>query len=58
MSLTTDGERLLVKAEQTLAAHQELLEESRRIKGQLTGRLRLGASEDPIVTAASAIVRA
>lgn len=43
MSLTRDGQRLLAKAEQTLAAHQELMDEAARGKGQLTGRLRLGA---------------
>lgn len=44
MILTSDGKRLLVKAEQTLRAHQELMEEASRIKGLITGRLRLGAS--------------
>jgi DNA-binding transcriptional LysR family regulator len=44
MSLTGDGERLLVKAEQTLRAHQELVEEATRIKGRLTGKLRLGTT--------------
>ncbi len=43
MTLTSDGRRLLAKAEQTLAAHQELLEEAARSRGTLTGRLRLGA---------------
>lgn len=43
MRLTTEGQRLLTKAEQTLDAHRELLEEATRIKGCLTGKLRLGA---------------
>lgn len=43
MSLTAEGQRLLTKAEQTLNAHRELLEEATRIKGRLTGKLRLGA---------------
>jgi len=43
MSLTPEGQRLLTKAEQTLTAHRELLEEATRIKGRLTGKLRLGA---------------
>jgi DNA-binding transcriptional LysR family regulator len=43
MTLTADGQRLLAKAERTLAAHQELLAEATRSKGELTGRLRLGA---------------
>ena len=32
------------QAEQTLAVHQELMDEATRIKGKLTGKLRLGAS--------------
>jgi DNA-binding transcriptional LysR family regulator len=43
MILTSDGHRLLAKAEQTLAAHRDLLAEATRIKGRLTGKLRLGA---------------
>lgn len=43
MSLTRDGQRLVAKAEQALAAHQELMDEATRIKGRLTGKLRLGA---------------
>ena len=46
MSLTDEGERLLVKAEQTLASHQELMDEATRIKGRLTGKLRLGAGSN------------
>ena len=43
MRLTPDGERLLAKAERTLDAHRDLIEEATRIKGRLTGKLRLGA---------------
>lgn len=46
MRLTADGERLLPKAEETLSAHQELMDESTRIKGVLRGKLRLGASSN------------
>ena len=46
MSLTSDGQRLLAKAEQTLGAHQDLMEEATRIKGRLTGKLRLGAGSN------------
>jgi DNA-binding transcriptional LysR family regulator len=56
MSLTSDGERLLVKAEQTLGVHQELMEEAKRIKGQLTGRLRLGACGSSIKEAVGHLV--
>jgi len=48
MSLTFDGERLLAKAEQTLAAHQALMDEAKRVKKQLTGRLRLGVGGSSI----------
>jgi len=46
MSLTADGQRLLTKVEHTLAAHRELLEEAARIKGCLSGKLRLGATNN------------
>jgi len=46
MSLTHDGQRLLAKAEKTLAVHQELMDEAARIKGRLTGKLRLGAGSN------------
>jgi molybdate transport repressor ModE-like protein len=46
MSLTHEGRRLLAKAEQTLAAHQGLMEEATRIKGRLVGKLRLGAGSN------------
>lgn len=43
MCLTADGERLLLKAEQTLAAHRAMLAEAGQIRATLTGTLRLGA---------------
>jgi DNA-binding transcriptional LysR family regulator len=43
MALTPEGERLLVKAELTLAAHQSLLDEASRATGRVVGKLRLGA---------------
>jgi len=46
MSLTNDGHGLLLKAQQTLDAHRELLEEATRLKGRLTGKLRLGATNN------------
>lgn len=46
MSLTRDGERLLAKAEQTLAAHRALVDEATRIKGHLTGTFRIGAGNN------------
>jgi DNA-binding transcriptional LysR family regulator len=46
MSLTAHGRRLLDKAEQTLAAHQALMEEAARSRGALTGQLRLGVSSN------------
>ena len=46
MSLTADGKRLLAKAEQTLGAHQELIDEATRIKGRLAGKLRIGTGSN------------
>lgn len=46
MSLTADGQRLLAKAEQTIAAHQELMDEATRSKARLSGKLRLGAGSN------------
>ncbi len=46
MTLTADGQRLLAKAEQTLGAHQDLMDEATRIKGRLTGKLRFGAGSN------------
>jgi DNA-binding transcriptional LysR family regulator len=46
MAVTADGKRLLAKAEQTLGAHQELIDEATRIKGRLAGKLRLGAGSN------------
>lgn len=42
MTLTSDGQRLLAKAEQTLVAHRNLIKEATNITGQLTGKLQLG----------------
>jgi DNA-binding transcriptional LysR family regulator len=46
MSVTPDGRRLLAKAEQTIAAHQELMAEAARTRRELTGTLRLGAGNN------------
>lgn len=46
MTLTRDGQRLLAKAEQTLAAHQELMDEAARSRGRVAGKLRLGAGSN------------
>ncbi len=43
MSLTREGERLLARADATLAAHQGLMDEATRLKGRLAGTLHLGA---------------
>jgi len=42
MSLTPEGQRLLAKAEQTLAVHRDLMQEATRIRGRLSGKLRIG----------------
>ncbi|MEP7052806.1 MAG: LysR family transcriptional regulator [Pseudomonadota bacterium] len=46
MSLTLDGQRLLLKAEQTLAAHQALLTEATQLKGKLSGKLTFGVGSN------------
>ncbi|MBK8168812.1 MAG: LysR family transcriptional regulator [Sandaracinaceae bacterium] len=46
MTLTNDGQRLLAKAEQTLAAHQDLMAEATRKNGELSGALRIGAGSN------------
>lgn len=56
MTLTHEGQRLLAKAEQTLSAHRELMDEATRIKGRLTGTLRLGAASNATRDAIGGIV--
>lgn len=46
MQLTPDGERMLARAERTMASHRELLDEATRIKGRLSGRFRIGAANN------------
>lgn len=58
MSLTSEGQRLLAKAEQTLAAHQDLMQEATRIKGRLTGKLRLGVGGNSNQATAARLVTA
>jgi DNA-binding transcriptional LysR family regulator len=47
MSPTGDGLRMLVKAEEILAAHRELLDEARRLRGMLSGRIIIGTIGNP-----------
>ncbi len=44
MSPTDHGTKLLPKAEQILALHQELVDEARRIKGGVSGKIRVGSN--------------
>jgi DNA-binding transcriptional LysR family regulator len=44
MNLTGNGAKLLPKAEQILSMHREFVEEAQRIKGQVSGKIRLGAN--------------
>ncbi|RMC37239.1 LysR family transcriptional regulator [Paracoccus alkanivorans] len=44
MSVTRSGSRLLVVAEKLLEQHQRFLEEASRVRGSLTGELRIGAA--------------
>lgn len=43
MCLTSDGIKLLARAEQLIALHQEFLDEARRVRGQLSGTVRIGS---------------
>jgi DNA-binding transcriptional LysR family regulator len=58
MSLTAEGKRLLVKAEQTLGAHRELLDEATRMKGRLTGALRIGTASNTSSQAVATLLAA
>jgi len=56
MRLTRAGQQLLDKAEQTLAAHKALLQEAVQIKGQLSGKIRLGACGSASADALSQLI--
>lgn len=58
MSLTSDGQRLFDKAEQTLAAYRGLLDEATRLKGNLTGAVRLGTSSNSSTAAVGRLLTA
>ncbi|MDR7091767.1 MULTISPECIES: LysR family transcriptional regulator [Cellvibrio] len=47
MRLTDKGAALLVKAEQLLALHRELIQEARQLKGRVGGKVRLGSNRGP-----------
>ncbi|MDO8346241.1 MAG: LysR family transcriptional regulator [Cellvibrio sp.] len=47
MSLTDKGASLLIKAEQLLALHRELIHEARQLKGKAGGKIRLGSNRTP-----------
>jgi DNA-binding transcriptional LysR family regulator len=47
MVLTAGGQRLLADAEKVLAAAQVLQAQARALKGELTGRARIGTVSDP-----------
>ncbi|CAK7073887.1 MAG: HTH-type transcriptional regulator CysL [Kerstersia gyiorum] len=52
MSLTPAGVSLYTRAEQLLALHHDMLDEARRLRGTLNGRLRLGltsAASEPVL---------
>jgi len=46
MTLTTEGERLFARAEQTLTSHRDLIDEAARLKNRLSGRIRLGTASN------------
>lgn len=47
MSLTNDGAKLLTKADQMVSMHREFIDEAKRIKGRLSGKVRLGSIRNP-----------
>ena len=56
MILTTDGSQLLVKAEQMMTVHREILEEARRMQGRLSGTLNLGSVRNSSIRVLSGIL--
>jgi DNA-binding transcriptional LysR family regulator len=48
MTLTSAGERLLLDAEQVLAAAQSMRNEAKALKGTVTGKVRVGTMSDPV----------
>ena len=44
MSLTGNGTKLLSKAEQMIALHRDFIDEARRIKGRVSGKIHLGSN--------------
>ncbi|MFP8780119.1 LysR family transcriptional regulator [Hydrogenophaga sp. RWCD_12] len=57
MSLTSHGQLILVKAEQALGMHREVIDEATRIRGRLAGRLRLGASSSATTELTSRLLK-
>ncbi|RZL01080.1 MAG: LysR family transcriptional regulator [Rubrivivax sp.] len=47
MILTPNGVRLFARADQMLSMHREMLDEARRIKGRLSGQVRIGSARHP-----------
>ena len=46
MSLTANGASLLVKAEQIIAMHRALIDEAKRMKGSVNGKIRIGVNRN------------
>jgi DNA-binding transcriptional LysR family regulator len=44
MSLTGNGAKLLAKADQMIAMQRDFIDEARRIKGRVSGKIRLGSN--------------
>jgi DNA-binding transcriptional LysR family regulator len=58
MTLTENGTKLLSKAEQMIAVYKELINEAKYIKGQPTGKLRLGSNRTPSAQALGKLLAA
>jgi len=58
MSVTADGQRLLVEAKQLLEKHQSFLESASRLRGNLAGKLCIGTGRNSGTSAVSNLLLA
>lgn len=58
MSVTPDGQRLLIEAKQLLEKHQSFLESASRLRGNLAGKLRIGTGRNSGIAAVSNLLLA
>lgn len=58
MLLTENGKKLLIKAEQILVMHKELVSEAKHIRGQPVGKIRIGSNRTPSAQALGKLLAA